>query len=90
MATIDHVLNSKARPKIFTRSYRTGREDYDAQRGGWKFTALDRSPSADLPGFERRKIYDTTVPGRSNAGHTFGDQLTDGERRAVIEYVKTL
>ena len=90
MPTIEHVPNSKARPKIFMRSYRTGREDYDARRVGWKITALDKPPSADMPGFERRKIYDTTVPGRSNAGHTFGDQLTDGERRAVIEYVKTL
>jgi hypothetical protein len=43
-----------------------------------------------MPGFERRNIYDTTVPDRSNAGHTFRDQFTDGERRAVIEYVKTL
>jgi mono/diheme cytochrome c family protein len=88
--TIEHVLNSRARPKIFTRSYRTGKEDYDAERIGWKVTALDQSPSADLPGFERRKVFDTTVPGRSNAGHTFGDPLTDSERRAVIEYVKTL
>jgi mono/diheme cytochrome c family protein len=88
--TIEHVLNSKTRPKIFTRSYRTGKEDYDPERVGWKITALDQSPSAELPGFELRKIFDTTVPGRSNAGHTFGDSFTDAERRAVVEYVKTL
>ena len=41
-------------------------------------------------GFERRKIYDTTQPGRNNGGHTFGDELTDAERWAVIEYLKTL
>ena len=88
--TLAHVLNSKARPKIFTRSYGTAKEDYDAERVGWKTTVLDKAPSADLPGPERRKIYDTTVPGRSNAGHAFGDQFTNGERRAVIEYLKTL
>ena len=31
--TIYHVLNSKARPSVYTRSYRTGKEDYDAQAG---------------------------------------------------------
>ena len=43
-----------------------------------------------LPARERRKVYDTTQPGRSNGGHTYGDDLTDDERRAVIEYLKTL
>jgi hypothetical protein len=35
-------------------------------------------------------VYDTSQPGRSNAGHTYGDALTDEERWAVIEYLKTL
>jgi hypothetical protein len=42
------------------------------------------------PREERRFIYDTTKWSQSNAGHTFGDHLTPGERRAVIEYLKTL
>ena len=33
---------------------------------------------------------DTTQWSQSNAGHTFGDHLTSDERRAVIEYLKTL
>ena len=88
--TLEHVLNSKARPRIFTRSYGTGKEDYDAEHVGWKTTALGGPPDKDLPGLERRKIYDTTQPGRSNAGHMFGDALRADERRAVIEYLKTL
>jgi mono/diheme cytochrome c family protein len=88
--TIAHVLNSKARPRVFTRSYGTGKEDYDVERLGWKITVLDGPPAADLPGWERRMIYDVTQPGRSNAGHTFGDRFTDEERGAVIEYLKTL
>jgi len=55
-----------------------------------KITVLQQSPDPKLPGYERRKIYDTTQPGRSNAGHTFGDDLTDPERMAIIEYLKTL
>src|SRR5207248_3669907 len=55
--TLAHVLNSKARPKTWTRSYRTGKDDYDGQRVGWKINSLDRPPPADMPGVERRKIY---------------------------------
>lgn len=88
--TIEQVLNSKLRPKYWTRSYGTEKEDYDTQRVGVKFTVLDAAPAPNLSGYERRRIYDTTLPGRSNAGHTFGDVLTDEQRRAVIEYLKTL
>jgi mono/diheme cytochrome c family protein len=37
-----------------------------------------------------RSIYNTTLPGYGNYGHKFGDQLTDAQRKAVIEYLKTL
>jgi hypothetical protein len=56
---------------------------------GWKVKTLDRMPDGLSP-FERRKIYDTAQPGRSNTGHTFGDDFTDEERSAVIEYLKRL
>jgi mono/diheme cytochrome c family protein len=88
--TVYHVLNSKARPKVFTRSYHTGKEDYDSQRLGWKITVLEKGPGAEVPAIERRKVYDTTQRGRGNGGHTFGDHLTEKERKAVIEYLKTL
>jgi mono/diheme cytochrome c family protein len=88
--TIYHVLNSKARPKIFTRSYRTREEDYDAANVGWKITTLKAGPDPGVVPMERRKIYDTTQPGRANTGHTFGDKLSDAERMAIIEYLKTL
>ena len=39
--TVYDVLNSKARPKIFTRSYRTDAEAYDADKLGWKVQVLD-------------------------------------------------
>lgn len=88
--TLYGVLNSKARPRLFTRSYHTGEADYDRERVGWKVTALAAPPDDRLPAIERRKVYDTTKSGRSNAGHTYGDGLTDDERWAVIEYLKTL
>jgi mono/diheme cytochrome c family protein len=88
--TVYHVLNSKTRPKYFTRSYRTGKEDYDAERLGWKIETLEAGADPALSALERRKIYDTTMPGRGNRGHTFGDKLSDADRQAVIEYLKTL
>lgn len=87
--TIYHVLNSKARPKVFTRAYRTGKDDYDPAKLGWKVTPVEPA-RADAPAIQRRAVYDTTLPGRGNAGHTFGDELTEPERSAVIEYLKTL
>jgi mono/diheme cytochrome c family protein len=88
--TVYHVLNSKARPKLFTRSFRTDAEAFDSEKLGWKVKVLEQGPDAMLPGIERRKVYDTTQPGRGNSGHPFGDKLSDAERMAVIEYLKTL
>jgi mono/diheme cytochrome c family protein len=88
--TVYHVLNSRARPKVYTRSFETRKEDYDPVRLGWKVTELGGPPDPKAPAFERRKVYDTTLRGRGNGGHTFGDKLTEDERAAVIEYLKTL
>jgi hypothetical protein len=87
--TLAGVLNSKARPKVFTRSFKTGEDDYDKTQVGWKTTEV-KPPDAKASGFEKRKVYDTGLPGRGNGGHTFGDELTETERMAVIEYLKTL
>jgi mono/diheme cytochrome c family protein len=88
--TLYHVLKSDARPKLFTRSYRTGEADYDPVKVGWKYQDLPGLPNVKLHPHEERKYYDTSRPGRSNAGHTYGDHLTDEQRMAVIEYLKTL
>jgi mono/diheme cytochrome c family protein len=88
--TVYHVLNSKERPKIYTRSFRTDADAYDAEKLGWKVKVLEKGADPKLPPIERRKVYDTTKPGRGNGGHTFGDHLKHEERMAVIEYLKTL
>jgi mono/diheme cytochrome c family protein len=88
--TVYHVLNSKARPPRFTRSFRTEREDYDEAKLGWRITEMDPTADPNLTPRELRAIYDTSQPGRANSGHTFGDHLSDEERMAVIEYLKSL
>ena len=39
---------------------------------------------------ERRTYFDTRGHGKSAAGHRFPDALSEPERRAVLEYLKTL
>jgi hypothetical protein len=88
--TLYHLLKSDTRPQIFTRSYRTDLDAYDRKNIGWKISLLSGPADPKLPLIEQKKVYDTTQTGRGNGGHTFGDDLTDDERWAVIEYLKTL
>jgi cytochrome c553 len=78
--TIEAVLNSSIRPKYWKRNFT--KEEYDYEKLGWKYRRLVK------PG--GKKTYNTDIPGYGNYGHTFGDHLTEAERRAVIEYLKTL
>ena len=88
--TVYQLLKSSSRPAIFTRSYRTDLDVYDPVKLGWKVEVLAHGADPKLPAVERRKVYDTRQPGRGNQGHIFGDDLTEEERMAVIEYLKTL
>jgi mono/diheme cytochrome c family protein len=86
--TVALVLNSKARPGVWRRvDFDDTHFDEDAL--GWPWAALPHS-QAEAPEAERKYLYDTSYWSQSNAGHTFGDHLSDAERRAVIEYLKTL
>jgi hypothetical protein len=39
---------------------------------------------------ERRWYFDTSLPGKGRQGHDFGAALTERERDAILEYLKTL
>lgn len=47
-------------------------------------------PTITNSDIEERKVYNTYMFGQSNSGHTFNSVLTDAERVAIIEYLKTL
>jgi len=49
---------------------------------GWKYEQKTKGGN--------KKTYDTTLPGYGNQGHIYGDDFTEEERTAVIEYLKTL
>jgi mono/diheme cytochrome c family protein len=78
--TLEALLNSKHRPTYWSRDFQHRIYDYDAI--GWKYDT-HTEPIA-------KKTYNTTLKGYGNSGHYFGDFLSDAERWAVIEYLKTL
>jgi hypothetical protein len=86
--TIELVLNSKARPAVWKR-VDLDNANYDENALGWPWIEPPYS-QAEAPAAEQKLIYDTSYWSQSNVGHAFGDQLTDGERRSVLEYLKTL
>jgi hypothetical protein len=69
------------RPKSFWR----GNDRYDPVKMGFV---------AEVPEENGRRffLFDTTVPGNSNAGHEgarYGTALSDDDKWALIEYLKT-
>jgi mono/diheme cytochrome c family protein len=77
---LDGVLNSKSRPKYWSRDFE--KPKYEYEKIGWEYQSHDQ-PSGNT-------IYNTDLPGYGNYGHYFGDKLNDAKRRALIEYLKTL
>lgn len=86
--TLELVLNSEARPTYWKR-VDFDSTNFDKEDVGWPYIELAYG-QADASDEERRYIYDTTVIAHGNGGHSFGDHLSPSERRAVVEYLKTL
>jgi mono/diheme cytochrome c family protein len=66
------------RPAVFYRGY----DVVDLERIGFVSTG----PAAEANGFR----FDTAQRGNANSGHTYGTDLGDADKRALIEYLKTL
>ncbi|MEM9885774.1 MAG: hypothetical protein AAF849_07775 [Bacteroidota bacterium] len=79
--TIDALLNSKTRPTYWKRDLKDNYE-FDEEKVGWQYKEKN-GPAGKM-------TYDTTLPGYGNMGHYFGDRLSKLERKAVLEYLKTL
>ncbi len=79
--TLDALLHSPSRPVRWQRSGDS--RDYDLDKVGWKYVEAKKAK-------KKGWVYDTTLAGYGNGGHTFGDKFSPEERCAVIEYLKTL
>ena len=49
---------------------------------GWKYKVQDSAGGTT--------VYNTDLPGYGNYGHRYGDKFSSRERKAIIEYLKTL
>jgi hypothetical protein len=77
--TLADLLNAPAaRPAVFYRGY----DVYDQEKVGF----VHEGPDAERVGYR----FNTAERGNSNAGHTHGTQLSPDDKRALIEFLKTL
>ena len=84
--TLWHVLHPGARPAVWLRS----EDGYDRQRVGLEVSEFARRPAEVKLPEDRRRYFETQMKGKSAAGHTFPDELSEDEKRAVLEYLKTI
>lgn len=75
---VDLLSPPAERPKVFFRGY----DVYDPEKVGFVSSGLE----AERYGFR----YDTSRPGNGNGGHLWGTDLGAQDKKALIEYLKTL
>lgn len=78
--TLAEVLHSPSRPQYWSRVGESA--NYDFEKVGWQYEPQEKNKG--------KWTFDTDLPGYSNKGHYFGDDFTATERKAVVEYLKTL
>ena len=84
--TLWHVLHPGERPTVWRRTP----SGYDDARVGLEVEELAEMPPGRLRSSDRRTFFDTRKTGKSAAGHDFPDALTEDEKTAVLEYLKTI
>jgi cytochrome c553 len=84
--TLWHMLRSDKRPVVWRRT----EDGYDRARVGLEVEEMSSVPSDVHSPVEKRSYYDSTRRSKSAAGHTFPDPLSEDEKTALLEYLKTL
>jgi len=82
------LLDSERRPRFWR--HRSGPREYDPETLGWRYERLEAAEVEAASPEERARIHDTTRLGYGAGGHRYGDLLSEAQRRALIEYLKTL
>jgi len=91
--TIRALLDSATRPSIWYHIATDASDpgNYDTTNLGWSYEVLlSFTGTSQADAAIGKRVYDTRVGGYSNAGHLFGDHLSETARSAVLEYLKTL
>lgn len=84
--TLWHLLHPDSRPKVWKRT----EDGYDREKVGLEVESFDKVPATVKFPSHRRRYFDTSLPGKSSAGHTFPNVLDEDEKQALLEYLKTL
>jgi hypothetical protein len=79
-------MHPSRRPVVWQRT----EDGYDESRVGLEITTFDEVPSSATGAAQKREYFDTRLPGKSARGHAFPEDLTEDEKEAVLEYLKTL
>lgn len=97
--TLEGVLNSSTRPEIWRNNINPNA--YNQNEVGLDYERVTQVDYLEMKEEHKpksmrnkhlifRRTYNTKDFGRSNAGHTKGDKLSDTERSEVIEFLKML
>lgn len=84
--TLWHVLRPAERPLLWLRS----EDGYDSSRVGLEVAEFDSLPEEVTDPREKRRYFNTRLYGKDAGGHDYPNELTEAEKRAVLEYLKTL
>ncbi len=84
--TLWHMLHPKQRPVVWRRTI----NGYDHERVGLEVTTYTTVPATAKTGAQRRWYFDTRKFSKSAKGHEFPSKLSEAQRHAVLEYLKTL
>ena len=98
--TLWHVLHPQDRPEVWRHldpaeqvepgDTKSSGVLLNHEKMGVPYAAVQRVPMEEPDVAERRTYFDTRRFGKSNAGHNYPDQLSEPQKRAVLEYLKTL
>ncbi len=83
----DLLTPAKDRPKIFNIQ----KKEFDAVKVGL-VSEREKNIFGGTKGCEKgdETCFDTSIAGNYNSGHEFGTHLSDGDKKALIEYLKIL
>lgn len=85
--TLWDLMHPASRPVVWKRTP----DGYDSEKVGLEVTRLEEVPKGDRADARiARRYFDTRLPSKSAVGHTFPDALSEAEKQAVVEYLKTL
>ncbi|MBI2826890.1 MAG: cytochrome c [Planctomycetia bacterium] len=84
--TLWHLFHAGRRPVVWQRT----EDGYDSDKVGLEVATFDELPAGVTDAKQKRRYFDTRLFGKSRGGHLFPDELSEPEKRAVIEYLKTL